>query len=277
VPGEPWRELPEMLGVTQSALLLFQYGWALLLQGRPEAEQCLNAALAAAEETDQVACWVLVALQLSQLYLLKGDFEAAENWLQRCLSRGQQAPEADWATLWPRIFRAYLRMGSGQLEKAQESFKRLQADLATRADFYSHRHSVEIGLGLLALRQGDAARAEEILQNALKARTQLYNDTYVLAMNSMAWIEFRRGDLAAARARLRQSLAFSGRRSLLQNYAITTLEIARMELKAGGNLAAVEALLRHAVQLTEEAGFHSTSSQLNTAINDILAAATVNG
>ncbi len=273
VEGQPWKELPETLGTSQAALLLFQYGWALLLQGRPEAEPCLNAALVAAEETGQVACWVLVALQLSHLHLMRGDFAAVDSWLKRCLSRGEQAPEAAWATIWPQIFRAYLLLGNGAIEKAQELFRRLQTELATRDDFYSHRYSVEIGLGMVARRLGDNERAAELLQAALNAPTKLYADTYVLALTNMAWIDFERGEVEMARERLRQNLVFCGRRSLLVGYAQTSTEIARLELLAGGNLAPVEALLRHTHQLATEAGYYNVRQQTETTLAEVLAVA----
>jgi DNA-binding SARP family transcriptional activator len=270
VPGQPWEELPRQLGETQAALLLFQYGWALVLQGRPEAEACLEAALEAAEETRQVACWVLSALQMSHLYFMRGDRATGESWLQRSLERGAQAPEADWSTIWPRIFQAYTLLTAGKVVEAREGFSRLQVELTTRPGFYSHRYSVEIGLGLVAWFSGNKAQAEILLEPALQDRTRLYGSTYVWALIALAWLRFNKGELEEARTLLRQSLTFSGRRSLLQDYAQSAIEMARLELRVGGDLRPVEKLLRQAADIASEACYKEIQRNVETMLHEIV-------
>jgi tetratricopeptide (TPR) repeat protein len=254
LPGAPAGDLPAALGADEAALALFQVGWAALMQGLlSDAEPCLLRAYELALETGQIAVAVVSALQLAHLSALRGDDGATGSWIATSLDMAQRAPEAAWASIWPRIHEAFLLLLDDQHAVARERFMLVAAHLRDLPAFQSHRASVEVGLGLLELASGDLTRAAEQLERALASPQLLYGFVYVAARHGLARVAALRGDLPAARAMLAHALGYSARRSLLPEYARTAIEIARIE-RDFGDPAPVLPLLRAAAGLARDAG-----------------------
>jgi ATP/maltotriose-dependent transcriptional regulator MalT len=248
-PGAPAEELPALLGPDDAALALFQVGWAALVQGLLRAaEPCLERAYALANQTSQTAVAVVSALQLAHLHDLRGDHAATARWLATSLELASRAPEAAWASIWPRIHEAFLMLLDDRLDDAQERFAAMAAQLQELPAFQSHRASVQAGLGLLALARGDAELAEARLTGALRSPQLLYGFVSVAAQHGLARVAAMRGDLPAARAILGRALGYSARRGLLPEYVRTAIEIARIERDFGASTAALP-LLRAAADL----------------------------
>ncbi len=254
LPGTPAEDLPAALGSDEAALALFQVGWAALMQGLlGDAEPCLLRAYDLALENGQAAVAVVSALQIAHLSALRGDTAATSRWIATSFDLAQQAPEADWAAIWPRIHEAFLLLLDDQNAAARDRFVLLSARLHDLPTFQSHRASVDVGLGLLDLARGDLARAAEQLERALASPQLLYGFVYVAARHGLARIAALRGDLPAARATLDHALGYSIRRSLLPEYVRTAIEIVRIE-RDFGDPAPTLALLRDAAELARAAG-----------------------
>lgn len=252
-PGTPAEDLPAMLGPDESALALFQVGWAVLSQGLVrEAEPCLQQAYELACETSQAAVAVISALQLAHLNALRGDPPATAHWIAISLDTARQAPEAAWASIWPSIHQAFLLLLDDQHAAARDLFLSMASRLQALPAFQSHRVSVEVGLGLLDLAGGDMARATARLKSALTQPQALYGFVYVAALHGLARIAAQRGDLEGARATLAHALDYSAQRSLLPEYARTAIEIARIERDFGDPAAALP-ILRAAERLARAA------------------------
>jgi DNA-binding SARP family transcriptional activator len=249
LPGAPSEDLPAALGADEAALALFQVGWAALMQGLlSDAEPCLLRAYDLARQTDQVSVAVVSALQLAHLSALRGHESATGTWIATSLDLAQRAPEAGWATIWPRIHEAFLLLLDDRHAAARERFELMATRLRDLPAFQSHRASVEVGLGLLDLASGDLTRAAEQLDRALASPQLLYGFVYVAARHGLARIAALREDLPAARAALAHALGYSARRSLLPEYIRTAIEIARIERDFGDPAQAL-ALLRDAAAL----------------------------
>jgi DNA-binding SARP family transcriptional activator len=248
-PGVPAEDLPALLGPDDAALALFQVGWAALMQGLlGDAEPCLLRAFALAGETDQAAAAVVSALQLAHLNDLRGERDATVRWLETSLEFARRAPEAAWASIWPRIHEGFLMLLDDRHAAARARFEEMAAQLQDLPAFQSHRASVEVGLGLLALAGGEPARAEERLAGALRSPQLLYGFVYAAAQHGRARVAALRGDLPMARAILGQALDYSARRGLLPEYVRTAIEVARIERDYGDPASAL-ALLSKAAEL----------------------------
>jgi tetratricopeptide (TPR) repeat protein len=253
LPGTPADELPALLGPDEAALTLFQVGWAALMQGLlRDAEPCLVQAYELAGETGQAAVAVIAALQLAHLNGLRGERVATDRWLNMSLDLAQQAPGVAWASIWPRIHQAFLLLLDDQHTAAQERFELMAAELQELPAFQSHRASVEVGLGLLALTRGDVTRAAARLDGALASPQLLYGFVYAAAQHGRARIAALRDDMPTARVMLDHALDYSARRSLLPEYVRTAIEIARIE-RDFGDPTAVLPLLRTAADLASGA------------------------
>jgi tetratricopeptide (TPR) repeat protein len=254
LPGAPADDLPALLGPDEAALALFQVGWAALMQGLiDDAESCLLRAFTLAIETSQAAVAVVSALQLAHLNALRGDRTASERWLTTSLDLAQQAPDAAWATIWPRIHQAFLLLTDDQFDTARERFELMAARLRELPAFHSHRASVEAGLGLIDLASGDLAQASVRLARALASPQLLYGFVYVAAQHGLARIAALSGDMQTARATLLHTLDYSARRSLLPEYVRSAIEIGRIE-RDFGDPAPTLPLLREAASLARAAG-----------------------
>jgi tetratricopeptide (TPR) repeat protein len=255
--------LPAVLGADEAALALFQVGWAALMQGLlDDAEPCLRRAYDLALETGQASVAVVSALQLAHLSALRGDEGATGSWMTTSLEIARRAPEAAWATIWPRIHEAFLLLLDDQHAAARERFEQMAARLRDLPAFQSHRASVEVGLGLLDLASGNLARATEQLERALASPQLLYGFVYVAAQHGLARIAALKGDLPAARLKLSHTLGYSARRYLLPEYARTAIEIARIERDFGDPAPAL-ALLRYAADLASAGGLAPLAEAAN--------------
>jgi hypothetical protein len=252
-PGAPAEDLPVLLGADDAALALFQVGWAVLMQGLlRDAEPCLLRSYELAIETGQPAVAVVGALQLAHLNNLRGDPAATACWLENSLDLARRAPEAAWASIWPRIHEGFLMLLDDRYEPARARFEEMAAQLMELPAFQSHRASVEVGLGQLALASGDLAQAESRLRHALRSPQLLYGFVYATAQHGLPRVAALRGDLARARTILSQALDYSARRGLLPEYVRTAIEVARIERDYGDPAGALP-LLRAAAELAEGA------------------------
>ncbi|MEM8529246.1 MAG: AAA family ATPase [Chloroflexota bacterium] len=253
VPGKPTLELPEYLGDDEAVLALFQVGWAALMQGLLEgADPCLQKSHELAIETGQAAAAVVSALQLAHLHALRGDFIERERHLAQSLDLAQQAPEAAWASIWPRIHQGFLWLLDDQFDLAQERFETMSAQLANFPAFQSHRTSVQAALGLLALKNGQLKPATNLLQEALTSPQLLYGFVYVTAQHGRARLAALRSDMKQTQAILRHTLDYSARRSLLPEYVRTVIEIIRIERDFDSAPASLP-LLDTAIELATDA------------------------
>jgi DNA-binding SARP family transcriptional activator len=252
-PGTPAEDLPALLGADDAALALFQVGWAVLMQGLlGDGEPCLLRSYELAIETGQPAVAVVGALQLAHLNNLRGDPAATTHWLENSLELARRAPEAAWASIWPRIHEGFLMLLDDRYEPARARFEEMAAQLMELPAFQSHRASVEVGLGQLALAGGDLTQAENRLTSALRSPQLLYGFVYATAQYGLARVAALRGGLVAARTILRQTLEYSARRGLLPEYVRTAIEVARIERDFGDPTSALP-LLRAAAELAEDA------------------------
>lgn len=253
-PGDPAADLPALLGEEDAAPTLFQVGWALLTQGlQRDARPCLERAYELASATGQPAGAVVASLQMAHLSALVGDTGAVSRWLGLSLGVAQQAHEAAWLSIWPLIHQGFLWLIDDQHELALDRFDAMTRQLAGLHSFQSHRASVEVGRGLVALQQGRLDQAHQRLSSALSRPQMLYGFVYVAALHGVARIAALRGELTPARAMLGRALAYSGARQLLPEYARTAIEMARIE-RDYGDPERVLPLLRSASRLTQALG-----------------------
>jgi hypothetical protein len=256
-PGRPSHELPGLLGPEEAALVLFQVGWAALMQGLVrDAEPCLVRAYELANTTSQATAAVVSALQLAHLHALRGDAPAADQWLTASLETARQAPEATWASIWPRLHQGFLWLLDDRVDVAHQRFELMEEQLSPLPAFQSHRAAVQVGMGLTALAQGQIERAERILLRSLKAPHALYGFVYVAALHGSARLSALRGDVAGARSTLRLATGYSQKRQLLPEYIRTAIEVARVERDFGDAQVALPFLGR-AVALAGEAQLYA--------------------
>lgn len=234
IPGHPTAKLPAVLGAEDAALALFQVGWVALMQGLlRDAEPCLLRAYELAGETGQPAAAVISALQLAHLDALRGTRGGVERWLNTSLTLAERAPEAAWASIWPRIHQAYLLLLDDNYTAARERFIQMDRHLHGLSSFETHRASVAAGQGLAELALGNLDEAEQHLRRALSSSQLVYGFVYVAACHGSARIAALSGNLGRARTILRHTLAYSATRSLLPEYVRSAIEIARIERDFG--------------------------------------------
>jgi hypothetical protein len=218
-----------------------------------DAEPCLLRSYDLAVETSQAAVAVVSALQLANVGDLSGDADAAKRWMTTSLDTAQRAPEAAWASIWPRIYQAFLLLLDDQHDAARAAFTSIAAELRGLTAFQSHRSSVAAGLGLLDLAAGDLGRAGERLRGALAVPSGLYGFVYVAAQYGLARIAASGRDIGTARTLLLGALQYSAARGLLAEYTRTAIEIARVERDFGDPAPALP-LLRAAAALAGAEG-----------------------
>ncbi|MCS6841489.1 MAG: AAA family ATPase [Roseiflexus sp.] len=271
VPGNPAEELPELLGPDEAAAALFQIGWAALMQGLlHSARPCLLRSYALAVETGQAPAAVVSALQLAHLNALAGKLDETTIWLERSLETAARASEAAWASIWPRIHQGFLWLLDDRLAQAEQRFVEMAARLAGAPAFQSHRASIAVGMGMIALARGDLAGADVHFHEALRVPHQLYGFIYVSAHHGIARLAALRDDLPRARAVLLHALRYSAQRALLPEYVRTVIEVARIE-RDFGDPAPVISHLRVAARLARDAGLAplaSAASALSTRLEE---------
>jgi len=254
VPGNPAEELPKLLGPDEAAAALFQIGWAALMQGLlRDARPCLTQSYTLAVETGQAPAAVVSALQLAHLNALAGKPDETTIWLERSLETAARASEAAWASIWPRIHQGFLWLIDDRLALAEQRFVEMAARLAGVAAFQSHRASVVVGMGMVALARGDLTGADAYFHEALRAPHQLYGFIYVSAHLGIARLAALRNDLPGARMMLLYTLHYTVQRALLPEYVRTVIEVARIE-RDFGDPAPVLTHLSTAARLARSAG-----------------------
>ena len=271
VPGNPAEELPKLLGPDEAAAALFQIGWAALMQGLlRDARPCLTQSYTLAVETGQAPAAVVSALQLAHLNALAGKPDETTIWLERSLETAARASEAAWASIWPRIHQGFLWLIDDRLALAEQRFVEMAARLAGVPAFQSHRASVVVGMGMVALARGDLTGADAYFHEALRAPHQLYGFIYVSAHLGIARLAALRNDLPGARMMLLYTLHYTVQRALLPEYVRTVIEVARIE-RDFGDPAPVLAHLRSAARLARSAGLAplaAAASALSTRLEE---------
>jgi DNA-binding SARP family transcriptional activator len=271
VPGNPAEELPKLLGPDEAAAALFQIGWAALMQGLlRDARPCLTQSYTLAVETGQAPAAVVSALQLAHLNALAGKPDETTIWLERSLETAARASEAAWASIWPRIHQGFLWLIDDRLALAEQRFVEMAARLAGVPAFQSHRASVVVGMGMVALARGNLTDADAYFHEALRAPHQLYGFIYVSAHHGVARLAALRNDLPGARAMLLHTLHYTVQRALLPEYVRTVIEVARIE-RDFGDPAPVLAHLRSAARLAHSAGLAplaAAASALSTRLEE---------
>jgi DNA-binding SARP family transcriptional activator len=271
VPGNPAEELPDLLGPDEAAAALFQIGWAALMQGLlRDARPCLTQSYTLAVETGQAPAAVVSALQLAHLNALAGKPDETTIWLERSLETAARASEAAWASIWPRIHQGFLWLIDDRPALAEQRFIEMAARLAGVAAFQSHRASVAVGMGMVALARGNLTDADAYFHEALRAPHQLYGFIYVSAHLGIARLAALRNDLPGARTMLLHTLHYTVQRALLPEYVRTVIEVARIE-RDFGDPAPVLAHLRSAARLARSAGLAplaAAASALSTRLEE---------
>lgn len=251
VVGTPWVEATEVLGQELAPLPLGLYGWSLALQGHLDAaEACLRHAAHLAQATAQIPYQVMASHILAHVAFMRGDAEAIQEHLDRGFRLARQAPEAEWSTIWARLFEAYIHLHSGNVSSARQRFSALDRGLTGRSAFRSHHLSAWVGLALVALAEGRTEDALALLDQVLAQSQNLDVVSYFWAQVGEASIARRQGDLDRAGRLVQRTLAFAGERGLLFEYVAAAEEAARYAAARGTPEVAVP-LLRDVVMLTE--------------------------
>jgi tetratricopeptide (TPR) repeat protein len=235
VPPEPVenpvQDLLSALEPAYTVLLLIDYGWTLLVQGRlAHAIESLEGAVRLARETGQTAIATVAYHQLALAARLRGDAETSRQYndLSIATNREVSGVAAELLSMWPLISSAFLALEEGRLDEAERRLQRVVDFLQNRSAFDNYRTSANIGLGLVALARGARQQARLLLEQAIVDPVNLYPYTHVRALLGLARIRLLDGDAAGARALQLQALRFAAQRSLLDEYVETLVEINRL-------------------------------------------------
>ncbi|MFQ5575944.1 MAG: AAA family ATPase, partial [Anaerolineae bacterium] len=252
--ARPWEGIVRALGEAQAAQTLNLFGWAVTLQGQSTlAEATLLHAAQLAETHNQTGLQATSYHLLAQLWDLRGDYSNMERALSLALSLVEDAPPLRWAVIWGLIHQAYVDMRWNQLERAGERLHRLDGELSGRSAFRSHRLSVQVGLGLLAMFTGKLAQAAAYFDRALENLKNLYASNYVVVYLSRARLNRKQGNLEAAQHYIMQAMTFAGERGMLADYISAAVEAARFD-RATGQPHYVIHLLQQAEAMASQAG-----------------------
>jgi tetratricopeptide (TPR) repeat protein len=261
----PVQDLLQVLEPVYAVLPLFDYGWTLLVQGQlGEATLCLNAVVDLASETAQPSFASTAYHQLAVTARILGDLEQSQAINERSVAINRAVPGAagELASMWPRISSAFLSLQANRLDEAERRLRRVVTFLDGRNAFHNYRHSANIGLGLVALARGQLDTAQVLLETASADLVNLYPYTHVRALLGLARIAHLRGEAAACAALLRRALRFAGRRSLLEEYIETVLEI--VHVRPAG--APVETLIQSVLSYAESIGLDAPITVLRHAL-----------
>jgi hypothetical protein len=261
----PVQDLLQILEPVYAVLPLFDYGWTLLVQGQlGEATLCLNAVVDLASETAQPSFASTAYHQLAVTARILGDLEQSQAINERSVAINRAVPGAagELASMWPRISSAFLSLQANRLDEAERRLRRVVTFLDGRNAFHNYRHSANIGLGLVALARGQLDTAQVLLETASADLVNLYPYTHVRALLGLARIAHLRGEAAACAALLRRALRFAGRRSLLEEYIETVLEI--VHVRPAG--APVETLIQSVLSYAESIGLDAPITVLRHAL-----------
>jgi len=231
VVAQPVETILAALEPVHAVLPLFEYGWALLVQGQlDEATRCLEAAVALARQTDQPSIAGIAYHQLAVAARMMGDLERCYSLNEESLAinRTLQGRAGELVSMWPRIGSGFAALHLGNLAEAEGRFQRVANFLQDLDAFRNHYNSATIGLGLVALARGEQTTAQTLLTQALTDPVNLYPYTHVHALLGLAQLAAQAADLAGCRALLQRALTFAGERSLLEEYVEVILAMAQL-------------------------------------------------
>lgn len=136
----------------------------------PASMETLRDAAAWALEAGEPKQAIYAESMLGRAMILRGDLEAARPVLDRAVDQARLL----WTAFlpWPLSFRAEIDLSDGQLESAAERFEHAFA-LGCQLGDPCWEGVAGRGLGLVAMARGDVARAEEVLQGALRRCARL--------------------------------------------------------------------------------------------------------
>ncbi len=232
VIDQPVQDILQQLDPVYAVLPLLNYGWILLIQGQlGPAIQCLEAVVDLARETGQ---WLIASTAYHQLAVaarILGHLAQSQQLNEQsvAINREIQGAVAELGSMWPRLASAFLSLRLNRVDEAERRLRRVMNLLDQRAVFRNHRNSTQIGLGLVALARGELDQAQQLLTTALADPGNLYPYTHVRALLGLAQLAHLAGDTSQCAALLRQALRFAGRRSLLEEYVETVLQIASLQ------------------------------------------------
>ncbi len=245
---EPVRDILQVLEPLHAVLPLFDYGWTLLVQGQlGEATACLSAVVDLATDTAQPSIVSTALHQLAITARILGELEQSQALNEQSVAINREVPgtASELASMWPRIASALLSLQAGRLDEAERRLRRVIDFLGERDSYRNYRNSANIGLGLVEVVRGDFVQARQLLEGALLDPVNLYPYMHVRALLGLARIARLEGDPGRADTLLRQALRYSGRRSLLEEYMETLLEIAVQRPPGAPTAALLEAFLQY--------------------------------
>lgn len=259
--ADPVGDLLRILDPVHAVPPLFDYGWTLLVQGQlGESTRVLEAVVDLATTTNQPSIASAAYHQLAVTARILGELEQSQllNDASVSINRARPGTAAELGSMWPRIASGFLSLQAGRLDEAERRLRRVADFLGDRRSFSNYRNSANIGLGLVALARGEVAEARRLLSEALTDPVHLYPYTHVHALLGLARIADLEGDVAGRDDILCQALAYAGRRSLLEEYIATVLEMVRFQ-PAG---APLEPLVNSVLDYVRSIGLVSAVKQL---------------
>lgn len=265
VVDEPVHDILQVLEPLHAVLPLFDYGWTLLVQGQlGEATACLSAVVDLASDTAQPSIVSTALHQLAVTARVLGELEQSQALNEQSVAINREAPgtASELASMWPRIASALLSLQAGRLDEAERRLRRVIDFLGARDSYRNYRNSANIGLGLVALARGDLAQARRLMEGALLDPVNLYPYMHVRALLGLARIARLEGDPLRADTLLRQALRYSGRRSLLEEYMETLLEIAVQRPPGAPTAALLEEFLGYVRPFRLEAAIRRLEAAL---------------
>ncbi len=252
VVDQPVETIVSALAPVHAVLPLFEYGWALLVQGQlADATHCLEAAVALARQTDQPSIAGIAYHQLAVTARMMGDWERCYTLNEESLAmnRTLQGRAGELASMWPRIGSGFSALHLGNLAEAERRFQRVATFLQDLDSFRNHYNSATIGLGLVALARGEREAAQELLKQALADHANLYPYTHVQALLGLAQIADQSADTAGRRNLLQRALAFAGERSLLEEYVEVLLAVVLLVPSEAPVMALLDDMLAYVRQM----------------------------
>jgi len=247
--AHPVEDILHLFEPVHAVLPLFDYGWVLLVQGQlGEATKVLEAVVDLATATGQPSIASNAYHQLAVTARILGDLEQSQVFNDKsiAINRAVAGAAAELSSMWPRIASGFLSLRTGRLDEAERRLRRVVDFLDDRPFFNNYRNSANIGLGLVALEQGDVATAHTMLAVAMADSVHLYPYTHVQGLLGLARIAHLQGDAEKAETILRQALRFAGRRSLLEEYIAVVEAIVALGVAAAPAPVLVESILKYA-------------------------------
>ncbi len=241
----PRQALLGLLEPTYAVLPLFDYGWTLLAQGQiGEATHCLEEVIELADATAQPAVAAAAYHQLAITARILGDRDRCHQLIDRSLALSRAAGQSgELAALQPRLTRAGLTLERGELGHAARQYQAVLDDLAHREGFQNYRHSANIGLGLVALAQGDTAAAQALLETAVGDPFHITPYSHVRAWIGLAHLAHAQGQPDECAHALRRALLFAGERSLLEEYLLALIATTQLLPHSSPVEALIESVL----------------------------------